>query len=240
MDRDKKLISTPLMDILVECDMGIPKDMGMSLSPMREYIMQSVFLRMTGALEQKLKCIIWRISVDDYSLRYEIMHRWDYGECSSYKDKNKVLAKIYECIDKLDASATFLTNNDTRRFITDIFTDCDRVFDKSEISNWFPRQYNEYKDIKFNILKAKDEYKIEKNWVLPKDKMLYKVYDALYNYRNRCAHNLHLYHKDKTMFSYLSDDNYVYENWFLWFAVLLYLDRIYREVYTLYENYNNK
>jgi hypothetical protein len=32
--------------------------------------MQSIFIKMTGFQEQKLKCIVWELATDDYEYRY--------------------------------------------------------------------------------------------------------------------------------------------------------------------------
>lgn len=39
--------------------------------PLCEYLLQSVFLRLTGYQEQKLKCILWEIASDDFDFRYK-------------------------------------------------------------------------------------------------------------------------------------------------------------------------
>lgn len=39
--------------------------------PLCEYFLQSVFLRLTGYQEQKLKCILWEIASDDFDFRYK-------------------------------------------------------------------------------------------------------------------------------------------------------------------------
>lgn len=56
-----------------------------------EYILQSVFLRLTGYQEQKLKCILWEIASNDFEFRYKYLNgSINVGECSRLEDKDKV------------------------------------------------------------------------------------------------------------------------------------------------------
>lgn len=71
---------------------------GIGSYPMSEYYLQSVFINMTGALEQKMKCICWQIATDDYQYRYEFLRSKNYGECSSYTDKNNVYKDLIDAI----------------------------------------------------------------------------------------------------------------------------------------------
>ena len=59
--------------------------------PLCEYLLQSVFLRLTGYQEQKLKCILWEIASDDFEFRYKYLNgSINVGECSRLEDKDKV------------------------------------------------------------------------------------------------------------------------------------------------------
>lgn len=60
---------------------------GIETYPICDYLLHSLFLRLTGAQEQKLKCICWEMACRDYEYRYERYERKPYGECSSYDDK---------------------------------------------------------------------------------------------------------------------------------------------------------
>lgn len=43
--------------------------------PLCEYVMQSLFLKLTGAQEQKLKCICWDIATHNYEYRYDFLNK---------------------------------------------------------------------------------------------------------------------------------------------------------------------
>lgn len=95
-------ITTPLLEVMQD---GIAASASIKIGaesfPLGEYFFQTLFLRMTGAQEQKMKCICWEMATNDYTYRYELMHRRDYGECSNYSDKNGIYKDIISLIKKL-------------------------------------------------------------------------------------------------------------------------------------------
>lgn len=86
----RKFILTPIASILQDtvtaCN-GIGR--GIETQSLGEYVLQTTFLKMTGAQEQKLKCICWEMATNDYDYRYQYLKK-NYGECSSYDDKNRI------------------------------------------------------------------------------------------------------------------------------------------------------
>lgn len=99
-----KFILTSILSILKESIIacrGI--GVGIETQALSEYVMQTTFLKMTGALEQKMKCICWEIASNDYEYRYQYLKK-NYGECSSYEDKNHVYNDLIEAIAKINGS----------------------------------------------------------------------------------------------------------------------------------------
>lgn len=110
-----KFILTPILSILKESIIacrGI--GIGIETQALNEYVMQTIFLKMTGALEQKMKCICWEIASNDYEYRYQYLKK-NYGECSSYEDKNHVYKDLIEAILKINKNFNYET----------LFADCD-------------------------------------------------------------------------------------------------------------------
>ena len=69
-----KFILTPIADILqetVNACKGIGQ--GIETQSLGEYVLQTTFLKMTGAQEQKLKCICWEMATIDYRYRYQFL-----------------------------------------------------------------------------------------------------------------------------------------------------------------------
>ncbi|TNE74930.1 hypothetical protein EP331_00480, partial [bacterium] len=53
-------------------------------------------------------------------------------------------------------------------------------------------------------------------------------------HRNRVAHNTHSYQQNLPTLKTLVNENYIYENYFLWFAILVLIDNIFIELYKKY------
>ena len=92
-------IITPISNILLDGIFASASiKAGAESYPLGEYFFQSLFLRMTGAQEQKLKCICWEMATDDYTYRYDLLHKKNYGECSNYSEKNSIYKDLIEQI----------------------------------------------------------------------------------------------------------------------------------------------
>lgn len=100
-------ILNPLMEVLadgVNASTSLP--VGIENSAIGEYFMQSLFLRMTGAQEQKMKCICWVMATNDYRYRYDLLNVKLYGECSEYKHKKGVYIDLVNHIQGFDSKFT--------------------------------------------------------------------------------------------------------------------------------------
>ena len=94
-DIHTEFIQTPIQTIL---EQGIHAShsltFGIESFPMSEYYLQSLFLRKTGAAEQKMKCILWQMATDDYQYRNRYLNYQGLGECSTYSSKNTVFKDL--------------------------------------------------------------------------------------------------------------------------------------------------
>ena len=101
-DLHTEFILTPIRTIL---EQGINASQSLSSGidsfPISEYILQSLFLRMTGASEQKIKCIFWQMATDDYQYRYKYLNYQGLGECSTYSSKNTAFKDLVAQIKKM-------------------------------------------------------------------------------------------------------------------------------------------
>ena len=175
MSKHSKFISSGISGVLEKGLQAIQLcGSGMETYPLGEYIMQALFLQMTGFNEQKLKCILWELATDDYEFRYEFLNQ-RHGECSLYKDKNSVLNSLLDCIKK--KSNDFHLDKHSNMVLEDAKKTCDKLFIDSVLKEWFPREYRFFSDFQkeivnpfdyqenlpaFNALCA-DDYKYE-NW----------------------------------------------------------------------------
>lgn len=65
-NRHERFILSPIISILqdaVNASAGIGD--GVEKQSLGEYVLQTTFLKMTGASEQKLKCICWEMATND-------------------------------------------------------------------------------------------------------------------------------------------------------------------------------
>ena len=112
---------------------------GIDSYPMGEYLMQSLFLKMTGAQEQKMKCICWELATHDYDYRYEFLNK-KYGECSTYSSKNGIFKDLIEIIQKIQPSFEPSTLIDAA-FLNKIQDDIEKLYSTSNLCIWQNSEY---------------------------------------------------------------------------------------------------
>ena len=203
---------------------------GMSSYPLGEYLLQSIFLKMTGAQEQKFKCVAWELATVDYSYRYELF-REGLGECSSYKDKNCIFGKLTEYTNQFqDLSIDYnsLLNNAKN----------DINFVTSKFGQYFGKSQDAYTIIKNNTSKfINDTNNLfnlgcsnpfdDNNIVIAsknKNDDGKNIYGLLWKHRNRCAHNLQSYQDNLPTLSELNKPIYKYYNYLVFMYILLLID----------------
>ena len=99
MSQHSKFILKPISDLLIEALSAISTiGDGIESVPVSDYILQSVFLRMTGFQEQKLKCIVWDLATINYVYRFERFSKRPVGECSCYDEKNIIYKDLYRML----------------------------------------------------------------------------------------------------------------------------------------------
>lgn len=141
-------ILTPIRSILeqgINASQSLPS--GIESFPISEYHLQSLFLRMTGASEQKMKCILWQMATDDFEYRYKYLNYQGMGECSTYNSKNVVFRELISQITKKYPSFT----------ISSIWSDF--VYDEATIANERTKWEDKVKKSK----QAQIDYLISKN-----------------------------------------------------------------------------
>ena len=221
-------ISNILEDAVVSCSFLAKDIRACSLS---EYIMQTTFLKLTGAGEQKSKCILWELASADYEFRYSFLKNQDYGECSDYKSKCKILNDLIDCTRKNNVFE--IEDADRLNILTTTKNTCNQLFNKSIFKDWFPKDFSFYKIFSSNIttnqiIKGKLIF-ANKDSLNPSEKKdcLKDCFDDMYRHRNRCAHNLLSYQDNTPSLKKLYSSNPKYENWFSRFFILCLLDNIF-------------
>lgn len=241
MKKHKNFILTPItsnLEIAVTSCSGIGN--GIETFPLCDYIMQSIFLKMTGFQEQKMKCICWDLATEDYDYRYQ-KFRNGLGECSQYKDKNNIYTELVEQIKKHDPSFEHFSDEEREKILKDTTLEIHNIFKNTNLFYWSTKKYYEFEDFWKTITIdhfAKGTLFLAEN----KNNFLKeKIYEKhLYRHRNRCAHNILCVQQHLPSLKTLVDNDYKYENYFIWFATLSLIDNIFINLYKKYLDLHNK
>ena len=95
MSKHEKFILMPMDNILKEAVLassGIGT--GIETYPLCDYIIQSIFLKMTGYQEQKMKCIAWEIATNDFEYRRKLLNNNDKLGEYSMSQKGKYIKQF--------------------------------------------------------------------------------------------------------------------------------------------------
>jgi len=230
MDKHKDFILSPISGILSEvvaANNGIGA--GIETYPLSEYIFQSVFLKMTGFQEQKLKCIVWDLATNDYFYRYKRYTQSPFGECSSYKEKKDIYKDLIDLIVNFKSDFTAHRDIDKNLLEEETLEEMKAIFTGTNLSTWAQNSFIDFENDPAVIPAV--EFITEKNLFEAK---LQEKYDLLYRHRNRCAHNTLSYQENLPTLNTLLKTNPKNDNYFVRFSLLVLLDKIFMNLYTTY------
>ncbi len=263
MRKHGKFILTPVTSLLDDAVNAVScVEPGIASFPLRDYFMQSLFLKMTGFQEQKMKCISWELATDDFELRRKRYYsNAGIGECSSYKDKNTVYTDIVDELKRISATNPLddvdreTIINDTKKILADFYN-------QPIIKSWTQKSYFDFdslydidplnpvmdnKCIRININDREFKFFASCNSCTKRKEVkgkkycrigsLKDVYEKMYRHRNRCAHNLKSYQNNLPTIETLDKQDFILENYYLYFAVLIIIDKI---VTLLFKKYLEK
>ena len=204
-----------------------PLGSGIETFPLNEYVMHSLFLKMTGFQEQKMKCIAWEMADADLEYRRCYLDSAKgFGEYSTYESKNKIFSSLIEIIKKHIPSyeADTALKDDIKKKTLD---DMEILFDNSNLSVWDQRKYTYFKDNKETIFISENFMVIgnKNNFLIDNLLSIYK--NELYPQRNRAAHNLTSYQENLPSLLKLYNENDLSRNYFIFFALLTLIDNIF-------------
>ena len=217
---------------------------GIEAYPICGYILHSLFLKLTGAQEQKLKCICWEMACRDYDYRYERFERNRYSECSDYKDKCMVYNDLLDEIKKRDDA--FVVDNTLRnRILNDWRATTQQLFEDSLLVKNFKNIYDEYVAM---VAGVNDKWIMNDTQLFTKQANLTPAETQVtcgmalneifvkyvYRERNRCAHNTRSYKHNLPSLKAMKADDYKIQNYFLYMSVMLLLDAVYVKLFEIY------
>ena len=229
ISKHSQFILLPIANILQDAKNSLSVlSKGIETYPIIDYIMQSVFLKMTGFQEQKGKCLCWDVATNDFEFRYDDFQKIT-GEYSRIEDKSKVYSSVLTSIKKYDSS--FSLKNDADAILESCRNDIIGIFDNSLLVQNRESEYLFFKNDSFRF--EREFLQDDKNLFSKNDghKTLFNIYELLYRERNRCAHNLRSYQQNLPNFSFLSDEKNKYNNYFYFFWCLSLIDSVYMKLY---------
>ncbi|EKX92968.1 hypothetical protein [Alloprevotella sp. oral taxon 473] len=221
--KHKEFILTPLSSLIEQTLRPLDLYKGQMCNYiMKEYVLQTLFMKLTGCMEQKAKCILWDIATHDFEYRGNFLRdNSRQGEYSTYKSKNYVYKVLVEHVGKID---------DQRKgeLLTQLEDFKNKILEESILKVWLPRELRD--------LKIKELFAI-KRWAgdsLLGNPLNDEEYKSLYIHRNRCAHNVLSYQgnaMNPQKIKEVGDASYA-----TWFTLLVLMDMIYMEQYEKVHN----
>lgn len=203
---------------------------GIETFPLNEYIMKSIFLKMTGFQEQKFKCIAWEMATEDYEFRRIFLNDFAKEGFSTYNSKKKLYKALMERLERSEIPEEVRKTiiDESRNFIVNLIDD-------SKVKYWNEYKYNDFKD----KIKSKVGYKKIAKKSEDKRKPVYNllendvqiIYEKLYRNRNRLAHNTVSYQQNLPVFEEMETEEFGCNNYFVWFYLLIIIDKIMVKLY---------
>ena len=231
MAKHNDFIFSPIEHVLEEGVNALSSiNEGIETYPLNEYIMKSIFLQMTGFQEQKFKCIAWEMATEDYEFRHDFLNDFAKEGFSTYNSKQKLYKKLMELLERSEFS------KEVRKTIVDESKKCIvNLIDDSKVKYWNESKYNDFKQQIKNKVGYENIAKKSEN----RDKVVYNllenhvqiIYEELYRNRNRFAHNTMSYQQNLPVFEEMEMEEFGYNNYFVWFYLLIVIDKIMVKLY---------
>lgn len=230
MSKHKDFILTNYTEV-IENTVNVSRGISMSIGSygICEYVFQTLFLKLTGASEQKMKCLCWEMGTEDYDFRRDYLeNNGKYGEMSNYDSKKYVYQNLVKIIKKSEDVFNVSAFIDKSIILPEVKTFILNTFNDTMLCSWNIRDYNNFGEL-FDKVFLPEFVARNDNELLAGN--LFNAYDKLYSHRNRCAHNLLSYQQNLPSLRELSSDDYKYENYYIRFALLMVIDRVFIELY---------
>lgn len=241
-------------DILHEATMALlPIDDNMMMLKAYDYILQTAFIKMTGFLEQKMKCICWEIASRSYEYRYGTFCDNRICGFSTYKEKKYVLNDLLKEVRKYNGNYP-IDKNVKAAIISTVVDDVKSFYETSGLSKVYSRQFSvadyfmarvkpdhilpgantgDITAVELFIGSIGKEQRIElKN---AKINLQFAYEEVVYKHRNRCAHNTICYQRNNPLIDVVSSADYPFHNYLVRFAILDLIDNIFVTVYKEWE-----
>ena len=236
--KNTDFILTPVSSILKDAvSVFNSLNNSISLYPIGEYLLSSIFIKMSGAQEQKLKCICWDMATENPEFRFEYLRDISsYGEFSAFSAKNKVYTSLVNQLESIDNTFS-VSNVNFQCILTDTKNELDSFAD-CLLFDCFKKQYHSFVSFYKRTFKVNQVgYSMNNGKVnaLLFNSQLQEIYDKfVYRKRNQIAHNTLSYQNNVQKMKHMCQDEFVHDNYFTRFAVLILIDKIFISLFEKY------
>lgn len=226
-------ILAPLTGVLSEAtEVLVVVNGGMYGYQLADWVMPTIFLRMTGAQEQKLKCICWDLGTLDLEGRNQRYGK-KIGDMSCYDEKNHLCRDLILFLLRNKRGFDPVADIDREGLMKAAAEDVERICGESLLRDWFSDSYKVYEEVVPTF--SKDKFVVwntqKKSYKELFEGELRDAYESLYFHRIRCAHNSTSFQNNLPKFEVLSGSNAPYENYFVRFYLLILLDKLFVQLY---------
>lgn len=223
MSKHYEFIMSPIENIIEDATNAIELiGSGIESYPLNEYMLKSIFLKMTGFQEQKFKCIAWEMATENYKFRRKFLEDFSKEGFSSYKSKQNLYKKLIEILDRKEFS-----ENERKEILDESRKVIEEIIGKSNICDWNQSLYLEFK--KQNKSEIELDHIARLNDLLTNT--IQEIYEKLYFHRNRLAHNTLSYQVNFPRLETLEQESFGDNNYIIWFYILIIIDKIMIKLY---------
>lgn len=239
MNRQEKFIFTSITEVLDEAIVSsYPLGDGITTYPVSEYMIQSIFLKMTGFQEQKLRFIAWEMASNDLEYRYRLLKGEEkLGEYSSFDAKNTIFKSLIKAIKKINPNFTTakFEKEEIQEYSVEIVK---KKFNNTNLATWHQRKYHAVETAEISKIIPINQFlqiNVNRQQGGLLESVLKKHYNDLYDRRNSLAHNLNSFKPRFPLFRELVNEGDLDNNYFVWFSILVLIDKIFIELYKVYK-----
>lgn len=160
MSKHDKFILTPITSVLNEAvvaSYGVGT--GIESYSISDYIMQSLFLKMTGFQEQKMKCISWEMATNDFNYRRKLLSNEDkLGEHSTYTAKCAIYKRLNSVIRELDENYSISDKFNKDEILEDSINQVKSIFTNSNLAVWHQKTFDYFSN---DIITSSDQFMVD-------------------------------------------------------------------------------
>lgn len=233
MTKHEEFINSPIESVMLEGVSAITSiNTGIETYSLNDYLLKTIFLQMTGFQEQKFKCIAWEMATEDFEFRRVFLKDYAAQGFSTYESKKSIYKKLMMLLDRNEFS-----ESDRKSIVAEAKDSVCKIFKDSNFQYWNGNTFIEFEDNIMNKIGYKGIARKGSGYSLLESEGK-KAYDKLYRHRNRLAHNTLSYQRNLPTLDELENKKFGDSNYFIWFYILIVIDKIMIKLYNEFNQTN--